>query len=82
MRKGFHSRFRSECLNREWFLNLLGARTCIEVFRDEYDTVRPHSSLSYRSPIEVYDPEGFGLGPRLRLSLIEALQQPTIHYQC
>jgi len=57
--ESFHSRFRSDCLNREWFLNLLDARSCIETFREEYNTIRPHSGLSYRSPIEIYDSEGF-----------------------
>lgn len=57
--ESFHSRFRSECLNREWFLNLLDAKSCIEVYRERYNMDRPHSSLSYRSPIEIYDPEGF-----------------------
>lgn len=57
--ESFHSRFRNDCLNREWFLNLLDARSCIETFRDEYNTLRPHSSLSYKSPIEIYAPEGF-----------------------
>jgi transposase InsO family protein len=57
--ESFHSRFRNDCLNREWFLNLLDAKSCIEIFREEYNTIRPHSSLSYRSPIEIYDSEGF-----------------------
>lgn len=57
--ESFHSRLRSECLNREWFLNVLDANACIGTFRDEYNTVRPHSGISYRSPQEIYRPEGF-----------------------
>ena len=57
--ESFHSRLRNDCLNREWFLNLLDTKSCIEIFREEYNTIRPHSSLSYRSPIEIYDSEGF-----------------------
>ena len=57
--ESFHSRFRSDCLNREWFLNLLDAQACVGNFRQEYNTIRPHSSLLYKSPIEIYDPEGF-----------------------
>ena len=57
--ESFQSRFRSDCLNREWFLNALDARSCIETFREEYNTIRPHSSLSYRSPVEIYESEGF-----------------------
>ncbi|MBT5167156.1 MAG: transposase [Opitutales bacterium] len=48
----FVESFRNECLNRVWFLNLLDARSCIEAFQQEYNAIRPHSSLSYRSPVE------------------------------
>ena len=57
--ESFHSRFRSDCLNREWFLSVLDANACIGIFREEYNTMRPHSSLSYKSPMEIYDRQGF-----------------------
>ncbi len=34
----FHSRFRDECLNREWLLNLREARVVIEDWRQHYNT--------------------------------------------
>ena len=48
--ESFHSRFRDECLNREWLLNLREARVVIEDWRQHYNTERPHSRLSYLSP--------------------------------
>ena len=48
--ESFHSRFRDECLNREWLLNLREARVVIEDWRQYYNTERPHSRLGYLSP--------------------------------
>ena len=48
--ESFHSRFRNECLNREWLLNLREARVVIEDWRQHYNTERPHSRLGYLSP--------------------------------
>ena len=48
--ESFHSRFRDECLNREWLLNLREARVVIEDWRMYYNTERPHSRLGYLSP--------------------------------
>ena len=44
------SRFRDECLNREWLLNLREARVVIEDWRQHYNKERPHSRLGYLSP--------------------------------
>ena len=40
----------SECLNREWLLNLREARVVIEDWRQKYNMERPHSRLGYLSP--------------------------------
>ena len=48
--ESFHSRFRDECLNREWLLKLCEARVVIEDWRQHYNTERPHSRLGYLSP--------------------------------
>ena len=50
--ESFHSRFRDECLNREWLLNLREARVVIEDWRQHYNTERPNSRLGYLSPEE------------------------------
>ena len=48
--ESFHSRFRDECLNREWLWNLREARVVIADWRPHYNTERPHSRLGYLSP--------------------------------
>ena len=48
--ESFHSRFRDECLNREWLLNLREARVVIEDWQQYYNIERPHSRLGYLSP--------------------------------
>jgi len=50
--ESFHSRFRDECLNREWLLNLREARVVTEDWRQHYNIERPHSRLGYLSPEE------------------------------
>jgi putative transposase len=50
--ESFHGRFRDECLNEAWFLSLADARRIIEAWRQDYNTVRPHSALGYLPPAE------------------------------
>lgn len=45
-----NSKLRDELLNGEIFYTLAGARVVIELWRVHYNTIRPHSSLSYRPP--------------------------------
>lgn len=48
--ESFNSRFRDELLEREEFTSLTEAQVLVEEYRREYNTQRPHSSLSYRTP--------------------------------
>jgi putative transposase len=48
--ESFNGKFRDECLNEHWFLNLAHAIATIEAWRVDYNTVRPHSSLGNRTP--------------------------------
>jgi len=50
--ESFNGRLRDECLNANWFRNLMDARAKIAAWRDEYNGERPHSSLGYRTPNE------------------------------
>ena len=50
--ESFHGRFRDECLNAHWFVSLADARQIVEAWRDDYNRLRPHSSLGYRTPEE------------------------------
>lgn len=50
--ESFNGRFRDECLNANWFMNIKHAREVIEDWRRDYNEVRPHSSLNDRTPTE------------------------------
>ena len=50
--ESFNGRFRDECLNENWFLDLDDAREIIEAWRIDYNTRRPHSALGYATPEE------------------------------
>jgi putative transposase len=50
--ESFNGKFRDECLNEHWFLDLNDARTKIETWRVDYNEVRPHSSLANATPKE------------------------------
>ncbi|MEE8381085.1 MAG: transposase, partial [Thermodesulfobacteriota bacterium] len=49
--ESFNGKLRDELLNREIFTTLTEARVLIEQWRKEYNHIRPHSSLGYRSPV-------------------------------
>ena len=48
----FQRQIAGQCLNANWFRNLLDARARMTAWRDEYNGERPHSSLGYRTPNE------------------------------
>ena len=50
--ESFNGRLRDECLNANWFRNLMDARVKITAWRNEYNGERPHSGLGYRTPNE------------------------------
>jgi len=50
--ESFNGKFRNECLNDHWFTSLDHARTIVHAWREDYNTVRPHSSLNYKTPKE------------------------------
>jgi len=52
--ESFNSRFRDECLNQHWFLNLADAKQKIEAWRQDYNTTRPHSSIGNVPPQQFY----------------------------
>jgi putative transposase len=49
--ESFNGKLRDELLNREVFTTLMEAKVLIENWRQEYNTVRPHSALRYRTPV-------------------------------
>jgi transposase InsO family protein len=50
--ESFHSRVRDEFLALEVFENLAAARRLTGRWREDYNQVRPHSSLGYQTPSE------------------------------
>ena len=48
--ESFNGKMRDELLDREIFTTLKEAKVLIEQWRQEYNQVRPHSSLGYRPP--------------------------------
>lgn len=50
--ESFNGKFRDECLDQNWFLNLDDARRIIAGYEQEYNSERPHSSLGYATPDE------------------------------
>jgi putative transposase len=59
--ESFNGKLRDECLNLHWFESLADVRAEIEAWREEYNQVRPHSSLGNRAPAE-YIAELLGIG--------------------
>lgn len=53
--ESFHSRLRDEFLNCREFESVADAQAQADWWRREYNTVRPHSSLDYRTPKEFSD---------------------------
>jgi len=48
--ESFNGRFRDECLNEHWFLNLDHAKVIIEAWRKEYNDERPKKALGGLTP--------------------------------
>ena len=53
--ESFNGKFRSECLDENWFLSLEDARRTIEEWRIDYNENRPHTSLGNLTPKEFAD---------------------------
>jgi len=54
--ESFNGKFRAECLNAHWFMNLDDARSKLEGWRRDYNEVRPHSAIGYKAPITLLNP--------------------------
>lgn len=48
--ESLNGRIRDECLNEHVFVSLAHARQLIKAWRQDYNNVRPHSSLGYKTP--------------------------------
>ena len=61
--ESFNGRLRDECLNETLFTSLAQARAIFEAWRQDYNTVRPHSKLGGRTPAEIAGQRGWGHAP-------------------
>ena len=50
--EAFNGKVRAECIDQNWFLSLDDARVKCETFRHDYNHVRPHSSIGFKTPVE------------------------------
>jgi putative transposase len=50
--ESFNGRLRRECLDQHWFESLEEARRTLELWREDYNQQRPHSSLGMLTPAE------------------------------
>ena len=48
--ESFNGKIRDECLNEHWFSCMADARRTLEIWRQDYNTVRPHSRLNDLTP--------------------------------
>ena len=71
--ESFNGRLRDECLNGNLFFSIEDARRKLEVWRVDYNTVRPHSSLGDRSPSELLEAhrQGAAGGAILNLQVVQ-----------
>ena len=71
--ESFNGKFRDECLNENYFLNLNEAKMRIEEWRIEYNSYRPHSSINDLTPDEFakrYSETTTQNHPELQLSVV------------
>ena len=54
--ESFNGRFRDECLNEHWFVNLEVARWLIARWREDYNEQRPHSAHKGIAPAQFRRP--------------------------
>jgi transposase InsO family protein len=46
----FNGSLRRECLSQHWFVDLKDAQRTFQRWKDEYNNIRPHSSLADQTP--------------------------------
>jgi putative transposase len=49
--ESLNGKFRDNCLSLHWFKSMEDAKEKIDTWRNDYNNVRPHSSLNYMTPV-------------------------------
>lgn len=58
--ESFNGRLRDECLNETLFTSMAQARAVLAAWRQDYNTIRPHSKLGGLTPAEIAGQPGWG----------------------
>jgi putative transposase len=74
--ESFNSKLRDECLNEHVFESLAEVRRIIEAWRQDYNHLRPHSSLGGLTPVEFADQQGDRPPEQVLGSAARPLAQP------
>jgi len=61
--ESFNGRLRDECLNETLFTSLHHARVELEIWRQDYNHVRPHSAHNGKTPAEITEQSDNGISP-------------------
>ena len=61
--ESFNGRLRDECLNETLFTSMAQVRAVLAAWRQDYNTIRPHSKLGGRTPAEIAGQRGWGHAP-------------------
>jgi putative transposase len=61
--EAFNGRFRVECLNAHWFMNLADAREKMEDWRKYYNEERPHGAIGQKPPMTLLNRDGAASPP-------------------
>ena len=78
--ESFNGSFRDECLNTHWFLSLGDAQEKVDIWREEYNTYRPHSSIGNITPQEfelIKDKEN-NSSEKVKAKINGSLQSPAL----
>ena len=77
--ESFNGSFRDECLNEHWFESLRHARRIISDWQEDYNYVRPHSSLGYQTPASFAAKNTKQQDPVNACPVMGALPAPCFH---
>lgn len=78
--ESFNGKFRDECLNQHWFVALYEARHKIESWRQDYNCIRPHSSLGNVPPEEYAALQELRLPTAVSAPAQETITRPKLSF--
>jgi len=60
--EAFNGRLRAECLNEHWFLSVADAQEILDIWREDYNSERPHGALKNMTP-DAFAQQALGAHP-------------------